>query len=109
MTSIGEANSAFGASSFQNFSAVGGSHSFAEPVFLASLLFLGLIRSFHGCTSFVVIMTPIYQTRIPINRIKAEYIIPEKNTFVKTFPVFLSKEISAPSALPPAGRRKAKK
>ena len=47
VASIGEASSTLGASSFQNFSAVRGRHSFAEAVFLASLSFLGLIGPFH--------------------------------------------------------------
>jgi len=44
---IGELRSAFGASSFQHFSAVCSSHSFSEAVLLASLALFGLVRSFH--------------------------------------------------------------
>lgn len=47
MPSICEPFSAFCASSFQHISAVGGSHSFSETMFLFALAFLRLIRSNH--------------------------------------------------------------
>ena len=45
---IGQSLSALGASSFEDVSAVGSFHSFAETVFLFSLTFLRLIRSEHS-------------------------------------------------------------
>lgn len=53
--SVGESCSTLGASSFKNFSAVRGCHSFSETVFLFSLSLLGLVCSFHRSTSFKVI------------------------------------------------------
>ena len=47
---IGESCSALCASSLENFSAVSGSHSLSEAVFLFSVSFLRLICSKHGIT-----------------------------------------------------------
>ena len=44
---IGELSSTLGASSLKNFSAVSGSHSFSEAMFLFSLSLLGLVCSLH--------------------------------------------------------------
>ena len=49
---ICELCSTFGASSFENFSAVSGCHSFSEPVLFFSLSLFGLICSYHFGTSF---------------------------------------------------------
>ena len=49
--SVGQTSSSLGASSLENFSAVRGSHSFSEAMLLVSLSLLGLIGSFHECTS----------------------------------------------------------
>ena len=44
---VGQSFSALGASSLQDVSAVSGSHSLSETVFLGTLSLLGLVRSQH--------------------------------------------------------------
>ena len=52
LKSIRKLHSSLGTSSLQNFSSIGGSHSFTETVNLLSLSLFGLIGSQHIGTSF---------------------------------------------------------
>ena len=82
---MGEASSSLGASSLKNLSAVRGCHSFSETVFLLSLSLLGLVCSLHFCTSLLKNINVLSRIWLYFSRIhtKAEYIIAEKNLFVK--------------------------
>lgn len=89
--SIGQTSSSFGASSFENFSAVCGSHSFAEAVLFASLSFLGLICSFHSGTSLSFRfqrLDTVYGTPEQRFHTKLMYIIIKSSAFVKGFFIF---------------------
>ncbi len=59
--SISKSCSALSAAALEDFSAVSGSHSFSETVFLFSLAFFRLICSEHFGTSFVISGIIIYR------------------------------------------------
>ena len=84
---VGKTSSSFGASSLKNLSAVSGSHSFSETVFLFSLSLLRLVCSFHDSTSFNLINVGERNKCVRISRIhtKARYIITENLEFVNRY------------------------
>ena len=79
--SIGQSFSAFCASSFQNVSAVGSSHSLSETVLFLSLTLFGLIGSEHFGTSFNDRSEAFVHTLLH----NATYIIYDNHPFCQVF------------------------
>ena len=93
---VGELSSTLGASSLENFSTVSRSHSFSEAVFLHSLSFLRLIRSFHDSTSFSVLTSSWHEAKKTVRKQNTLYLkmrdlsIPFENILINFYIISLN-------------------